>query len=124
MYGKFIFTNENTKIINVNYHEYIKIHKRLNMILDKKIIELNDLRPFDIDNIANIIETELQRTGIELDKSTYTNFALSFTSDGKPKPPFKLAKIYLYKSFSYYDICNIDYVFEDIISSDTTSETK
>ena len=134
IHGRTKCAKNNTKIIEVNYHEYVKIHKRLSRILDnynlkipnrfsddfpqnKEIIlnYINRMIQFTISNnkrsgrkgIFDNVIVNIQEYKIEDHINDYTNFALSFKMVNER---FVLDTFYLYNSFSYYDPLGIHYL--------------
>jgi hypothetical protein len=120
IYGRCKSSKNNTKIIQVNNHDYVKIHKRLSSIIHNKIIEFSDTK---IDNtelegnheISSIINKIYESMPPE-DIKKYTNFALSFainsSQDSSSVDTFVFDKLYVYNSFSYYDFFGIESLFD------------
>lgn len=126
IYGRGRCSKNNTKIIQVNKHQYIKIHKRLFTILNKEIIEFpentnlnkiinqdselgenQDSELGEIEKIKNVFKNSQGEQLTPEYLKNYNNFALSFKVDATNNNVFVLDKLYLYNSFSYYDFLNI-----------------
>jgi hypothetical protein len=107
IFGRCKSSKRNTKIIQVNDHENVKIRKRLESIINKKIIEFpkdTENEDDDISQIGVIIENMKKENNTQ-----YTNFALSFRGESSN---FVVDKLYLYNSFSYYDFFGIESLFD------------
>jgi hypothetical protein len=94
------YNSDNAKIIDLSYHSFVKINKRLHSIMDKTYHDLTD----DQDG-ANIVHP-----------SDKDYFALGFYHDPNINnlEDYVRLDLFFYNSFSYYDIFGLDDFFGEL----------